>query len=104
MTSNPMPLSVAPQPDGSILVGGELDLASAPRLRAALQSRIDAAKDEVILDVSGLTFCDSSGLSVLVWAHQTLLGTGGKLILRHPPERLLRLLRTTQLDGELNLQ
>jgi anti-sigma B factor antagonist len=99
-----MPLTVDPQPDGSIQVGGELDLASAPLLRSALQTRIDAAADDVILDVGGLSFCDSSGLSVLVWGHQTLLAAGGKLILRHAPERLLRLLRTTQLDSELNLQ
>ncbi len=57
--------------DGAAVVvaRGELDLASADDLRAAL-ARPEAAASTVILDLRGITFIDSSGLSVVVAEHQ----------------------------------
>ena len=63
----PFEIDVTPEPGGRhrVTVGGELDLASAPRLREALRASADAAR-EVLLDLSAVTFIDSSGLSLLV--------------------------------------
>jgi anti-sigma B factor antagonist len=47
---------------------GELDFVSAPELRAALEAVSDGKR--VVLDLSGLSFMDSSGLGVLVSLRQ----------------------------------
>jgi anti-anti-sigma factor len=50
-----------------VFVDGELDLETAPGLRPALAEMI-ARYPEVVLDLSGLEFCDCYGLGVLLGA------------------------------------
>jgi anti-sigma B factor antagonist len=100
---DPGPLQINQGSDGAIHVAGDLDIASAPRLRAAIQRLADNGAQQVVLDVGGLSFCDSSGLSVFVWAHQTLPAESG-LVLRNPTERLRKLLRATRLEHELDIR
>ena len=59
----------APDANGRVrlIAVGELDIASAPLLEAAL-SEHRAAEAAVVLDLAGITFMDSSGLKVLVRA------------------------------------
>jgi anti-anti-sigma factor len=59
---------------------GEIDLDSRYRLASCLRGL--AGKVEV--DLSGVTFLDSSGISTLVTAHNALLDAGGKLRLCNP--------------------
>ena len=59
---------------------GEIDLDSRYRLARCLRGL--AGKVEV--DLSGVTFLDSSGISTLVTAHNALLDAGGKLRLCNP--------------------
>jgi anti-anti-sigma factor len=47
-------------------VGGELDIATAATLRSHLEGLGD---EKVLLDLSEVTFMDSSGISVLIWKH-----------------------------------
>jgi anti-sigma B factor antagonist len=89
--------------DGSIAVSGELDMATAPRLVATLDRLPGEGTAPLVLDLSDLAFCDSSGLSVFVQVHQALRATGRSLVLRNPSERLRSLLSTTQLDRELDI-
>ena len=60
-------------------VFGELDLATAPRLCA----RLDAARGErvrrLVVDLTGVDFCDSTGLRALMGASTELRHAGGKL-------------------------
>ena len=72
-----------------VVAAGELDLASAPELTAALQA-VTAGTDTLVIDVAALTFCDSSGLRALIAA------TGDRtVVLKSPPPQLLRLLELT---------
>jgi anti-anti-sigma factor len=65
MPSVPASFAIEPLPDGvGFRLAGELDLATAPELGAALQSA--GPGDGVVLDAEELTFIDSSGWSVLV--------------------------------------
>lgn len=58
-----------------IAVSGEIDLATAPQLEAA----IAAVDDEtVIADLTGVTFIDSTGLRVLIGAHEAANNAGGR--------------------------
>jgi anti-sigma B factor antagonist len=74
--------TVAPSASGGsvVTVFGELDIATADDLRPVLEEALDAPGD-VELDLRGVTFVDSSGIAVLVWAAWRL---------RHR-DRLLRL-------------
>ena len=74
--------------DGGLRATGEIDAHTAPTLAAAL----DAAGNDVRLDVSGIEFVDSSGLRVLIDAHQRLGDAGGRLTLVQPSDAVRRLL------------
>jgi anti-sigma B factor antagonist len=67
-----------------VAVRGELDLATAPELEQAVLERLDAGQD-VILDLRGLQFMDSSGLRVLVAAHARASDGGPDFAIVRPP-------------------
>jgi anti-anti-sigma factor len=61
--------TVSPSASGGsvVTVFGELDIATADALRPVLEQALDAPGD-VEIDLRGVTFVDSSGIAVLVWA------------------------------------
>ena len=67
-------------------VFGELDLATAPRLC----TRLDAARAErvkrVVIDLTGVDFCDSTGLRALMGASTELRHAGGRLAVAVLPD------------------
>lgn len=72
--------------DGVVIASGQIDAHTAPRLADALcAARNDGPR--TVLDLTEVTFCDSSGLGVLVAACP--------LVLRHPTPSVLRLLELT---------
>ena len=75
-----------------IVARGELDLASGDVLRTALDAALAAGLDDVEVELSELTFCDSTGLCVLLAAQQRLQAAGRALLLVNPPPAMLRLL------------
>lgn len=85
-----------------VIVRGELDLATVPRLQATLDGLGSSECCHTILDCSGLTFCDSTGLSTLVRAHQHHQAHGARLTLTASPPVLQRLLALTGLDEYLD--
>jgi anti-anti-sigma factor len=66
-----------------VVIRGELDLATAPDLEAALQERLDAGQD-VVVDLRELDFMDSTGLRVLVAAHTRVEGTEQRFLIVRP--------------------
>jgi anti-sigma B factor antagonist len=86
--------SVSTSDDG-LSVRGEVDVATAPRLAEALREAASASSGDVTVDVSGVTFMDSTGLSALVEARR---GLGDRrLVLSGASPMLLRLLEITGL-------
>jgi anti-sigma B factor antagonist len=69
---------------------GELDVISAPELEMQLNGLAAEACPRVLLDLSGLTFVDSAGVSVLVKAKHEAEADGRRLILRSPTEQVRR--------------
>jgi anti-sigma B factor antagonist len=59
---------------------GEIDAATAKDLRAALDDAAATGARKVILDLGGVTFVDSRGLTVMVAAHEKLEAGGSRLI------------------------
>jgi anti-sigma B factor antagonist len=60
---------------------GEIDLHVSPRVESSLASMIAKRPEHVMVDLSGVTFIDSSGLAVLINAMQDIKEYGGKLTL-----------------------
>jgi anti-sigma B factor antagonist len=82
---------------------GELDLSNSDRLRDAISSALDTHPQVLVLDLSGLSFTDCAGLSVLVWAHKRQAWRGHRLAITGAKPIVRRLLHVTGLDTYLLL-
>lgn len=70
----------ATQPKTEILaLDGEIDLHRSPEIKALLQPLVQRKASRILLDLSRVTYIDSSGLAVLIEALQRVLFDGGKL-------------------------
>ena len=82
-----------------VTVSGELDVASSQVLESELAKLHDVAL--VVVDLRALTFIDSTGLGVLVRAHQLAQEQGRRFGLVRGNGQVTRLLSLTGLDEEL---
>jgi anti-sigma B factor antagonist len=82
-----------------IRMTGDLDIATAPELRAHLLTLIEDGQNTFAVDLDGLDFIDSSGLGVLLGGLKRVRGTGGELALICSSEHLLKVLRITGLNS-----
>lgn len=91
-----MHVSVVGNTDDSVVVTvrGNLDIASAPVLTTTLDQVLGRDSPRVIVDLSGIEFCDSVGLSAFVVGHNRASAAGGWLRLAGPGEFLHGLLDT----------
>ena len=77
---------------------GEIDAANVAGLRAALLDAAAHGKRTLVVDMSRTQFCDSSGLNVLVRAHQRAQTDGGEVLLVISAAAVLRILALTGID------
>lgn len=87
-----------------VRLSGELDVES----RAGLDERLyrlirDADQPRIGIDVSGLEFCDSSGIASLVRAWKAARARGGELLLVRPEAALARKLLVIGLNAVLTV-
>ena len=76
----PFAITVSEQAGTTVVtVSGELDLASTPELTAVFTQMAERDPGEVRVDMRGVTFLDSSGISALVQAHKRLAAQGSTL-------------------------
>jgi len=66
---------------GVVRASGELDIGGAPAMRNALRQAFDSGATEVVLDMGGVTFMDSTGLRELL----RVTSDGRRLVLRRVP-------------------
>ncbi len=86
-------------------VSGELDFASVPQLGADLDLvTLMRTPPRVAVELSRMSFCDSSGLGLLVGTWNRLRAAGGELVLVRPQAQMLRRLRRTGLAGRLSIR
>jgi anti-anti-sigma factor len=85
----------------TVAVVGELDLATAPRLSAALAEHRDA--DPLVVDLTGATFIDSTGVRVLVEADRRGAGSGSPLEVLVGEGPVRRVLDLCGLDDRLTI-
>jgi anti-sigma B factor antagonist len=80
-------------------VRGEVDVSSAPALQQRLTDLFRTAGNTVVVDLTDVSFLDSTGLGALVAARNSAAGAGGALPLVCTSERILKLFTITGLDG-----
>jgi len=98
----PLQLELSCQLDGDgnqvVSVTGELDIATAEQAYLYISDVIDAWPAPVSVDLSGLTFCDASGLGVLARTARHARQAGRQLRLTAARPSLLKIMRITGLD------
>jgi anti-sigma B factor antagonist len=83
-----------------VVVRGEIDLATAPRLDAALSRAEASAAAMVVLDLERVTFMDARGLGILV-RHASLEEHAGRLRITPGPPQVQRLFELSGLRTHL---
>lgn len=98
-------LSVERAPTHSVLsVEGELEFGTAAPLRSALLDLAHEHAGTLVLDLSGVDFIDSTGLSLLVQAKQRLDAQGSRFVLRNPAHRVMRVLEVAGLATVFDIE
>ncbi len=93
---------VRTQGEATILeVGGEMDLHSAPQLRAALADITQSKQARIVVDLSEVMFVDSTGVGALVGALKRAREAGGALHFCGAQPRVRRVFEITGLLGAM---
>ncbi|WP_281283369.1 STAS domain-containing protein [Trebonia kvetii] len=95
-----MTLKVDPEDHGFtvIAVSGEIDVYTAPKLRERLIGLVEAGSYQLIVDMEGVEFLDSTGLGVLVGGLKRVRAHDGWIDLVCTQGRILRIFRITGLN------
>jgi anti-sigma B factor antagonist len=96
----------AAQAGGCLAVGvaGEIDYQTAPLLRARVLDAMPPSDPRIVLDLDEVTFCDSSGIAILVGLRRAALTRGGDLMLACVSEHCLRIIAGYGLNRYLTVR
>ncbi len=76
----------------TVYLSGELDHHSASQIRQELDALIrDSRARRLVLDLSSLTFMDSSGIGVILGRYNQMARRGGSLAVRRPSSQINRI-------------
>lgn len=81
-----------------VQVAGEIDVYTAPQLREHLDREIEAGVTQLVVDLSGVTFMDSTGLGVLVGRLKQIRLHDGSMKIVCAHDRVLKVFVITGLD------
>lgn len=97
-------LDVSERDGWSVLtVGGEVDVATAPRLREQLLRLVSDGHHRIVVDLGEVDFIDSTGLGVLIGALKRVRAHDGDLALVCTENRVLKVFEITGLDRVFRL-
>jgi anti-sigma B factor antagonist len=83
-----------------VTLSGEIDLYTAPRLQSQLAAALKADHPvRLVVDMSGVDFCDSTGMNVLLAAQRTAREHGGNVELSGPRPAVRKILQVTGLES-----
>jgi anti-anti-sigma factor len=92
-------VSSDPSPDQTIKLSGELDISNADAFRSKVEEVVAANPQRLIFDLSELTFMDSSGIAVMVYAANNI----DSIALHHPSDIIRRVVEATGLSEILQI-
>jgi len=83
----------------TLYLQGELDHHSArPAMRAIENEMEQSLAKECVLDMSGLTFMDSSGIALILKAHKIAAAQGGRVWIENPSRQAMRVMETSGIE------
>ncbi len=88
---------------GLIELSGEVDLYTAPRFKDDLIALIDDGAVDIVIDLSRVTFIDSTALGVIIGGVKRLHDRDGRLALVAASRPVVRILNITGLDRVLTI-
>ncbi|MFD3517561.1 STAS domain-containing protein [Streptomyces sp. NPDC058657] len=92
-------VTVRERPGGTVLaVAGDLDFDNSPRLRSALVRLPLSPGQLLVLDLSELTFFDSTGITMLIVARKLALAAGADIVVSGVGPMVAKIFRITGLD------
>ena len=86
-----------------VTVRGEIHVSTASEFARCLEKTTERAPSALVLDLTGVEFIDSTGLSVLLNAQRTVTLRGGRLAIAVSNPTVLRLFEITRLDSTFDL-
>jgi len=81
-----------------VTITGRLVAADAPEARENLKAIVEGGAGKLIVDLNGVSFIDSSGLSVLISAFKLIRAKGGRMLLSGISKNVQTLLELTRLS------
>jgi anti-sigma B factor antagonist len=89
-------------PDITVVAGsGKLNMVAAPQLRDTVRRSIDEGCARIVVDLSEISFLDSSGLGALVACLKSARQAGGDLRIAAPSKQVMMVLQLSNLDRVL---
>ena len=100
-----MSFKITTQPKSDILecTVEKLDASNASDLKEQIDSLQKESRNKIILDMSRTKYCDSSGLSAILFGHRMCRDTNGKFILSGTQPMVNKLIKIAQLDSVLTI-
>lgn len=86
-----------------IEVRGEIHVSTAPEFMHRLTAAIESGKTAIVLDMSGVEFIDSTGLSVLLNGLRLVTQMHGRMAIVCTNPTVLRLFQITSLDDTFDI-
>ena len=87
------------------LISGEVDHHGAGEIMAALDREIDAVlPSRLELDLSGVTFMDSSGIGLVMGRYRNLKKTGSELCITETSEQIYRVMKLAGIERLAKLE
>ena len=99
-------LETAMRTEGGIAVlgvAGEIDVYTAPEFKSAINRAIESGTTDLVIDLSQVSYMDSSGFGTLLGATKRVRPKGGSINLIGCSEAIERMMRITRLDTVFNL-
>ena len=84
-----------------IVVAGELDISTAPRLKAALDDAVASGRTRVVVDLADTSFVDSTSLAAIVGANNRLRSLDGALTVVNTDPHVAKMLEMTGFNALL---
>jgi anti-sigma B factor antagonist len=81
-----------------VAVAGEIDLFTAPELKAALAAALEAGRTRIVVDLTETSFLDSTALGVLIGAVKRLRSRDGVLTIVNTDRNIAKTFEITGLD------
>jgi len=82
---------------------GDVVAAQVPELRATLRQALAGGVLEMTIDFSGVEMVDSTGLGLLISAHNSISKAGGRLAVIHASEEILELFRSMRIHQHFSV-